>query len=74
MAAITGRPDFDYKNFLKRRVFFVAHVLPYLAAGRAQAIHRAEVLEAAFTAVQPYHQCNPCTKVHHLVNSILSFA
>jgi len=73
MAAITGRSNFDYKIFLKRKAYFVMYVLPYLANRRVQATQRAETLEAAFTAGQRYHQCNPCTKVHHLVNSILSF-
>lgn len=73
MAAITGRNDFNYKIFLKRRTYFILYVLPYLASRREDATRRANILQAAFAAEQPYHQCNPCTKVHQLVTSILSF-
>ncbi|HWK04215.1 MAG TPA: RloB family protein [Puia sp.] len=74
MVAVTGRDDFHYKFFLKKKRYFVAFVLPYLAARNQLAIERAKGLEAAFTAGQRYHECNPCTKVHHLVQSLMSFA
>jgi hypothetical protein len=73
MAAITGRENFNYKIFLKRRSYFVLYVLPKLLNRREYAIQRAKALESVFNAQQPYHQCNPCTKVHQLVTSILSF-
>lgn len=74
MAAITGREDFDYKFFLKKKRLFLLNVLPYLSARIERAVERAQDLESAFTSGQRYHQCNPCTKVHQLVGSILSFA
>lgn len=74
MSAITGRDKFNYKIFLKRRAYFIQFVLPFLTSRRDQAIERAIALQKAFAANKPYHQCNPCSQVYHLVNSILSFA
>jgi hypothetical protein len=73
MMTITGRPNFNYKNDFKKRTNFILYVLPYLETRRELATQRAKALEAAFSAVHRYHQCNPCTKVYHLVDSIQSF-
>jgi hypothetical protein len=74
MAAVTGRANFHYKMFLKRKVHFLQFVLPLLTARRNDAMQRAVALEAAFQAQHRPHECNPCTKIHHLVQSILSFS
>jgi len=73
MAAVTGRANFNYKSDLKKRVNFILYVLPLLEARRELATQRAKTLEEAFTTAHLYHQCNPCTKVHHLVSGIRSF-
>jgi hypothetical protein len=73
MLAITSRPDFYYKIFFKRRTEFNLFVKPYLAPRLHQAIQRAEALETAFNAQHVFHDMNPCSKVHRLVNSLLSF-
>lgn len=72
MSAITGKENFNYKIFLKRKAYFNLYVLPYLSANLNDAISRALALEAAFPVEHKHHQCNPCTKIHHLVRSILS--
>jgi hypothetical protein len=74
MAAITGRENFSYKIFLKRKAYFLQFVLPFLSPRLGEAMRRAVALEAAFPAHLRQHECNPCTKVHHLVRSILSFS
>ena len=74
MLAITERDSFNYKMLLKRRAFFIQYVLPLLTPRREEAILRANTLQMAFGVHQPFHQCNPCTRVHHLVTSILSFS
>lgn len=73
MLAITSRPNFNYKSYFKSRLDFNLYVKPYLAPRLAQAMARAELLENAFNAQHAYHEMNPCTKVHHLVSSMLSF-
>jgi hypothetical protein len=72
MAAVTGHDRFRYENYLKRRVNFVQFVLPYLSGRLDNAIRRAIALEDAFLPYKWPHECNPSTKVHHLVRSILS--
>lgn len=74
MAAITGKANFEYKQSFKRKINCLLYVLPQLPSRREQATRRAQALEEAFTTAHLYHEQNPCTKVHHLVNSILSFA
>ena len=74
MAAITERANFRYEVHFKREKHFVPYVLPYLAGRTESAIQRAQQLEAAFPATHRLHDCNPCTKVHHLVRSLRSFA
>jgi len=74
MIEITGKKDFNYKLHLKKRAFFIQFVLPYLVPGRDIAIQRALELENHFNASEKYHKRNPCTRVHHLVKSILSFS
>jgi hypothetical protein len=72
MWKITGNSKFNYKENAKREKFFTPYVKPLLAPRLQNAIERAQTLEAAFTAKHRYHEMNPCTKVHHLVNSLLS--
>ena len=74
MTAVTGREEFHYKFFLKKKRHFVGFVLPYLLTRTKQAVERAKKLELAFSTIHRYHDCNPCTKVHHLVQSLHSFA
>jgi len=73
MASKTGHAQFDYKNSFKKRNEFVLYVLPELENRRTQAEQRAAMLDASFPQGHLYHDCNPCTKVYHLVQSILSF-
>lgn len=73
MAAITSKPSFNYKTFLKRKDRFNLYVLPYLLPKYEDAIRRAKELESSFPAHTPFHDCNPCTKVHHLVISMLEY-
>lgn len=74
MTAITNKNDFNYKVFLKRKIHFLQIILPLLEPRRAKAIERAILLEKHFTSENKHHDCNPCTKVHHLVQSILDFS
>jgi hypothetical protein len=64
---------FSYKTNLKRREAFYRIVLPILKANTHQAITRAQALEATYPANTPFHNCNPCTKVHHLVLELLAY-
>lgn len=73
MLKITGNGQFNYKENAKRGKFFIQYVNPLLMPRLQQAIQRAQTLEAAFSAKHRYHEMNPCTKVHHLVNSLLHF-
>lgn len=68
MLKITEDPDFDYKK--KQTKIFNSYVLPLLASRRSQAIQRAKILDAAFTAKHWYHERNPCTTVYHLVGGL----
>lgn len=70
MLAITGRENFNYKRYFKKRVEFNLFVKPLLAARLPLAIQRAKVLEAAFGERHAFHEMNPCTKIHHLVMSM----
>lgn len=63
---------FSYKLHLKKRVAFLNYVLPVLKEKVPEAIKNAEALEKLYKADVPYHNCNPCTEVHHLVNDIIS--
>lgn len=73
MAKETGKEKFSYKLSMKKRAPFNQFVLPALKSRYPEAEKRARLLENEFTAAQTAHECNPCTKIHHLVNSILSF-
>lgn len=68
---ITSHPQFNYKYSLKRKVHFLTHVLPRLKERVAIAIKNAETLEAIYDGKVPFHHCNPCTKVHHLVTELI---
>ena len=70
---LTGNPHFNYKHSFKKRDHFINLVLPFLTARRSDAIHRAKLLESHFVAKDvPFHQRNPCTLVHRLVETVLS--
>ncbi len=73
MLKVTSNPLFNYKEAMKRKLHFISFVRPLLASRLNDAIERALTLEKAFPQNTAFHECNPCTKVHHLVNSILSF-
>lgn len=62
---------FNYKIHLKKRTAFINHVLPLLKIKVGDAINNAKELEKEFDHTVPYHDCNPCTKIHHLVNDLL---
>ena len=69
--SLINKQSFNYKTHLKRRYEFLIYVLPLLKEKIAEAIKNAKILENAFGGDVPYHDCNPCTKVHHLINDIL---
>ncbi|SEM14289.1 RloB-like protein [Chitinophaga rupis] len=71
MEAITKNEKFTYKESFKKKGNFLQYVLPHLSARQNDAIARAQALEASFKQTDAPHDCNPCTKVHHLVNSLL---
>ena len=73
LLALTTNPYFNYKLTMKKRTNFIKFVRPLLASRQDLAFERAAALEAIFPVGTPYHNCNPCTKIHHLVQSILSF-
>lgn len=73
LLAITSHPLFNYRHNLKYRTNFLLFVLPLLTENRANAIANAEELEAIYPGTLAYHNCNPCTKVHHLVKELLVF-
>ncbi|MBY0480835.1 MAG: RloB family protein [Chitinophagaceae bacterium] len=73
MQVVTGNPNFNYKAKMKHRGNFLRFVEPLLSARLHIAIQNAQNLEAAFGNGTPYHDCNPCTKIHRLVQSIISF-
>ena len=62
---------FNYKIHLKRREAFLTHILPLLKEKMELAIENAKILEKVFEGCVPYHDCNPCTKVHHLVSDLV---
>ncbi|MCO5949847.1 RloB family protein [Mucilaginibacter flavidus] len=68
--AVTVHPLFNYKENMKRRERFITQVLPLLPSRSAIAAQRALALENAFGADVPYHEMNPCTKVHHLLQQL----
>lgn len=71
LQALIAVPTFNYKTFCKTARNFTTIVLPLLTSKREVAIARAKALEAAFGDHYRSHECNPCTKVHHLVESIM---
>lgn len=70
--ALTALSTFNYKDNMKRRERFIKQVIPLLHPHTALAIANAKILEAQFNHVSPYHQRNPCTMVHKLVEEILT--
>lgn len=62
---------FSYKIHLKQRLAFLLFVLPILKEKLDFALENAEKIERKFQGNIPYHDCNPSTKVHHLVNCII---
>lgn len=70
MLKITGHSKFNYKDHAKSEKFFTSYVKPLLMLQLQEAIGRAQELEKAFST-SLYHEMNPCTKVHHLVISLL---
>lgn len=71
LAALIALPTFNYKDNMKRRDRFITQVIPLLHSLTNQAIANANILEATFTSVIPYHRRNPCTMVHKLVQEII---
>jgi hypothetical protein len=74
MGVVTGRASFRYEIAMKKKGNFLQFVLPYLIQGLEAAIQRAIALEVAFPPQSRQHERNPCTKVHDLVRSFLSFS
>lgn len=74
LKAIASHALFNYKDWMKRKGKFLVHVLPLLRDRRATAIANAQALEAGFAGGIPYHNCNPGTKVHHLVSAMMANA
>jgi hypothetical protein len=72
--AITSHPNFNYKNRFKKKGYFYTHIIPLLKPRLNDAIERAKKLEAHYQDTHAYHDCNPCTMVHHLVNTLQHFA
>jgi hypothetical protein len=71
--SITSHPLFNYKNTFKRQGYFYIHIYPLLRGKRELAIERAKKLEANYNSNTPFHDCNPCTKVHHLVQGLIKY-
>jgi hypothetical protein len=69
--AITSHPNFNYKDRFKKKGYFYTYILPLLKPRLNNAIERAKKLEAVYAAHTFHHECNPCTKVHHLVNQLI---
>jgi hypothetical protein len=63
---------FNYKMHLKKRFAFLKFVLPILKEKIAEATKNAKILESAFDHSVPYHECNPCTKIHHLTTDLIA--
>lgn len=71
MKTLTSNPFFNYKDFMKRKQNFLLCLLPLLEQRREIALVNAAALEAYYNHSMPYHEWNPYTNVHHLVNTIL---
>jgi hypothetical protein len=69
----TKNPAFDYKETMKSGHNFLILVKPYLEGRRPEAIRRAKQLESMYKPTDTFHDRNPCTMVHNLVESLLSF-
>ncbi|MFA6278464.1 MAG: RloB family protein, partial [Pedobacter sp.] len=69
---VTELDTFNYKENMKRRERFITQVLPLLPAKLVVAIKRANALQNVFDARIPYHEKNPCTMVHHLVQELIA--
>jgi hypothetical protein len=75
MLQITTKEKFYYKDSFKKGKNFVPFVLPLLTPERRSfAIKNAQELEATYSHTTFFHHRNPCTTVHHLVNSLLRYA
>ncbi len=64
--------SFGYKAYLKRRIPFLTFVLPVIKTKTDHAMIHAAAIETTFSHQIPYHDCNPCTKVHHLVRDMIT--
>jgi RloB-like protein len=69
---IFGKPNFDYKRFMKNRDRFLPIVAKRMEGMLPTAISRAQLLEGRFDEALRPHEMMPCTKVHHLVQAILN--
>ena len=76
LVAITGKKGFYYKTHLKRQKTFTPYVLPFLKDKdrRDAAITRARKIQTKFNANTPFHDRNPCTMVHTLVEELLKYS
>lgn len=72
LKAFTAHEQFNYKGAMKKKNAFLEFVLPEIKSRTAIAIERAKVLAAAYPQATEFHQCNPCTMVHLLVNDLLA--
>jgi len=73
MQRITGNDAFDYKIHFKKRTNFALHIMPLLTLERQQmAMMNAVLLEKQFNEHVLFHERNPCTRMHHLVNEIIA--
>jgi hypothetical protein len=70
---ITSNRSFNYKDHAKKRNTFTRYILPILKDKTNTAIQNATALEAIYPHHIPFHDRNPCTMVHHLVQEILAF-
>jgi hypothetical protein len=68
---ITETESFRYERNLKPQ--FTRHVIPLLKERIVVALENAFTLEALYTHAIPYHDCKPCTMVHHLVQELLNY-
>lgn len=67
----TGNENFSFKYFSKREMNFITHIRPRLMERTQTAIDNAIALEANYSGgAIPYHDQNPGTTVHHLVQAI----
>lgn len=71
LANLIALDTFNYKDNMKRRDRFIKQVIPLLHPRTNNAIVNAQILEGQFSNLVPYHQRNPCTMVHKLVEEIL---